>query len=100
MIALYVAAFVYFDVPWARVIPGLRQLAWFVVAMFPPDPGGHLVTYLNALGETLAIAFLGTLLGAVLALPLGVLAARNVIYPRFCGCRSSASSTPCAGSIR
>ena len=35
--------------------------------------------YLNALGETLAIALLGTLLGAVLALPLGVLAARNVI---------------------
>ncbi len=83
MIALYVAAFVYFDVPWARVVPGLRQLVWFVVAMFPPVPGGHLVTYLNALGETLAIAFLGTLLGAVLALPLGVLAARNVIPSAF-----------------
>ena len=83
MIALYVAAFVSFDVPWARVIPGLRQLVWFVVAMFPPDPGGHLVTYLNALGETLAIALLGTLLGAVLALPLGVLAARNVIASAF-----------------
>ncbi len=83
MTALYVAAFVYFDVPWARVIPGLRQLVWFVVAMFPPDPGGHLVTYLNALGETLAIALLGTLLGAVLALPLGVLAARNVIPSAF-----------------
>jgi phosphonate transport system permease protein len=83
MIALYVAAFVFFDVPWGRVVPGLRQLAWFVVAMFPPDPGGHLVTYLNALGETLAIAFLGTLLGAVLALPLGVLAARNVIPSAF-----------------
>jgi phosphonate transport system permease protein len=79
MIALYVAAFVTFDVPWARVVPGLRQLVWFVVAMFPPDPGGHLAAYLNALGETLAIAFLGTLLGAVPALPLGVLAARNVI---------------------
>ncbi len=83
MIALYVAAFVTFDVPWGRVVPGLRQLVWFVVAMFPPDPGGHLVTYLNALGETLAIAFLGTLLGAVLALPLGVLAARNVIASAF-----------------
>ncbi len=83
MIALYVAAFVYFDVPWGRVVPGLRQLGWFVVAMFPPDPGGHLVTYLNALGETLAIALLGTLLGAVLALPLGVLAARNVIPSAF-----------------
>jgi phosphonate transport system permease protein len=62
-----------------RIVPGTRQLAWFVGEMFPPDPGGHLATYLNALGETLAIALLGTLLGAVLALPLGVLAARNVI---------------------
>jgi phosphonate transport system permease protein len=79
MIALYVGAFTYFDVPWGRIIPGLRQLAWFVGEMLPPDPSGHFVTYLNALGETLAIAFLGTLLGAVLALPLGVLAARNVI---------------------
>ena len=79
MTALYVGAFVSFDVPWGRIVPGLRQLVWFVGEMFPPDPGEHLVTYLNALGETLAIALLGTLLGAVLALPLGVLAARNVI---------------------
>jgi hypothetical protein len=33
----------------------------------------------NALGETLAISLLGTLLVAVLALPLGFLAARNVV---------------------
>ena len=79
MTALYIGALVYFDVPWARIVPGPRQLAWFVGEMFPPDPGGHLATYLNALGETLAIAVLGTLLGAVLALPLGVLAACNVI---------------------
>jgi phosphonate transport system permease protein len=79
MIALYVGAFSSFDVPWARIIPGLRQLAWFVPEMLPPDPGGHFVLYLNAHGETLAIALLGTLLGAVLALPLGVLGARNVV---------------------
>ncbi len=79
MLALYVGAFVYFDVPWGRLAPGLSQLAWFVREMIPPDPGGHLATYLNALGETLAISWLGTLLGAVFALPLGVLAARNVI---------------------
>jgi phosphonate transport system permease protein len=81
MTALYFAAFAYFSVPWRRIVPGLMQLLWFGGEMFPPDPGGHLVTYLNALGETLAIALLGTLLGAILALPLGVLAARNVIPP-------------------
>ena len=79
MTALYFAAFAYFSVPWGRIVPGLMQLLWFVREMLPPDPGGHLVTYLNALGETLAIALLGTLLGAMLALPLGALAARNVI---------------------
>ena len=79
MTAIYAGAFVYFDVPWGRIVPGLWQLVWFVGEMFPPDPGGHLSTYLNALGETLAIALLGTLLGALLALPLGALAARNVI---------------------
>ena len=79
MLALYVGAFVYFDVPWGRLLPGLSQLAWFVREMVPPDPGEHLATYVDALGETLAISLLGTLLGAVFALPLGVLAARNVI---------------------
>ena len=79
MAALYVWAFVWFDVPWARVLPGCRQLLWFLAAMIPPDPGPRLVTYLGALGETLAIALLGTLIGALFALPLGVLAARNAM---------------------
>ena len=79
MAALYVVAFIYFDVPWSRIGPGFRQLGWFIEEMFPPDAGGHFLTYLNALGETLAIAWLGTLLGAVFALPFGILAARNVI---------------------
>ena len=79
MAAIYVGAFVYFDVAWSRLIPGFWQILWFLESMVPPDPGGHLVTYLNALGETLAIAWLGTLLGALFALPLGILAARNVI---------------------
>ncbi|HYA74114.1 MAG TPA: phosphonate ABC transporter, permease protein PhnE, partial [Roseiarcus sp.] len=79
MLALYVGAFVYFDVPWGRLLSGFSQLAWFVREMVPPDPGEHWGTYVNALGETLAISLLGTLLGAVFALPLGVLAARNVI---------------------
>ena len=65
MTAIYVGAFATFDVPWGRIVPGLRQLGWFVAEMFPPDPGNHLVTYLNALGETLAIALLGTHFGAL-----------------------------------
>jgi phosphonate transport system permease protein len=79
MVAIYIAALAYFDVPWGRLVPGFRQLVWFVGAMIPPDPGGHFWTYLDALGETLAISLLGTLLGALFALPLGILAARNVV---------------------
>jgi phosphonate transport system permease protein len=79
MAAIYVAAFVWFDVPWGRIIPGFWQLLWFLSEMIPPDPGGHFWTYLDALGETLAIALLGTLLGAAIALPLGAVAARNVV---------------------
>jgi phosphonate transport system permease protein len=47
--------------------------------MFPPDPGWGptLLRYLHAMGETVAIAFLGTLISAILAFPLASLAARN-----------------------
>ncbi len=62
-----------------RLMTGLRQLGWFVMLMIPPDPGTSLPTYLVAMGETLSIAFLGTLLAAVFALPVSLLAARNII---------------------
>ena len=47
--------------------------------MVPPSSGVHLALYLDALGQTLAIAFLGTLLAGILAVPFGFLAARNVV---------------------
>lgn len=62
-----------------RLGSGLVQLGRFTAMMFPPDPGTQLPLYMHALGETLAIAFLGTLGGALLALPFGFLAAKNVI---------------------
>ncbi|MGA2126889.1 MAG: phosphonate ABC transporter, permease protein PhnE [Xanthobacteraceae bacterium] len=66
----------------ARFGSGIVQLGHFVSLMVPPSSGGRLPTYVKALGETLAIAFLGTLLAALLALPLGFLAARNVVTNR------------------
>jgi phosphonate transport system permease protein len=45
--------------------------------MFPPMPGTHLAVLLHAMGETLAIAFLGTLAAALLAFPIGFIAASN-----------------------
>lgn len=67
-----------------RIFAGLGRLRDIVLLMFPPTPGSadHFWTYLNALGQTLAIAFLGTSVAAVFALPLGFLAARNVVAGR------------------
>jgi phosphonate transport system permease protein len=47
--------------------------------MIPPDPGSSLPAYLVALGETLSIAMLGTTLAALFALPVSLLAARNIV---------------------
>jgi len=63
----------------SRLASGMSRLGDFTLLMFPPNPGPNLVLYLSALGETLAIALLGTLIAAVLAFPLSVLAARNVL---------------------
>ena len=63
----------------ARLLSGMRQLGWITLMMLPPDPGPFLPLYLKALGETLSIALLGTTLAAVMALPVSLLAARNII---------------------
>ncbi len=58
---------------------GLDKLALFGAAAIPPSDGGQLPRILKALGETFAMAFAGTCLAAVAALPLGVLGAKTVI---------------------
>jgi phosphonate transport system permease protein len=63
----------------ARILNGLHQLGWITLMMIPPDPGSSLPLYLTALGETLSIALLGTTIAAVFALPVSLLAARNIV---------------------
>jgi phosphonate transport system permease protein len=63
----------------ARMLAGVRQLSWITLMMLPPDPGASLPAYLVAMGETLSIALLGTTLAAVFALPVSLLAARNIV---------------------
>jgi phosphonate transport system permease protein len=58
---------------------GIGRLGVIVGLMFPPTPRGLLPLYLKGLAETLAIAFLGTMLAAVIAFPLAFVAARNVV---------------------
>ncbi|KAA0075332.1 phosphonate ABC transporter, permease protein PhnE [Tardiphaga sp. P9-11] len=84
--AIFVAALALFifglnelDFSPARMWTGLRELGWITMMMIPPNPGSSLPAYLQAMGETLSIALLGTTLAAVFALPISLLAARNVI---------------------
>jgi phosphonate transport system permease protein len=84
--AIFVAALALFifglnelDFSPARMWTGLRELGWITMMMIPPNPGSSLPAYLQAMGETLSIALLGTTLAAVFALPVSLLAARNVI---------------------
>ncbi|MGU3495771.1 phosphonate ABC transporter, permease protein PhnE [Xanthobacteraceae bacterium A53D] len=62
-----------------RMWIGLDRLGLFASLLFPPDPGTRFPAFLQALGETLAIALLGTLTAALVAFPFAFLAAKNVI---------------------
>jgi phosphonate transport system permease protein len=77
--AILIYGLVDLDFSPSRFLAGLSQLGWIGLMMIPPDPGSSLPVYLKALGETLSIALLGTTLAAVFALPVSLLAARNVV---------------------
>lgn len=81
MVGLFLYAVSTFEVTIWRVLSGFGNLGTFVVLMLPPDPGSlaRAMIFVKALFETIAIAFLGTILAAILAFPLGFLAARNVV---------------------
>jgi phosphonate transport system permease protein len=82
--ALYVYGLISFGLTPALLITGLWRMWDIAGLMLPPNPGSaaRALIYLGALGQTLAIAFFGTLLGAALALPMGFLAARNIVANR------------------
>lgn len=78
-LAIFIFGLIDLDFSLSRLIAGVSQLGWISLMMLPPDPGSSLPAYLAALGETLSIALLGTTLAALAALPVSLLAARNVI---------------------
>ena len=82
-LALLVFGLVDLDFSPSRLVAGVSQLGWITMMMIPPDPGSSLPLYLKALGETLSIALLGTTLAALFALPVSLLAARNIVPSGF-----------------
>lgn len=61
-------------------VDGVLKFGSVVVAqLFPPTGWEQLPMFLRVMGETLAMAFLGTVLGAVVAFPLSFLASKNMM---------------------
>lgn len=79
---LTVWSFVRVDLSWLALWRGLADLPRTLALFFPPSTGGALDTLLEQLLVTVQIALAATTLGAVLAIPIGVLAARNVVANR------------------
>ena len=62
---------------------GVSKFASVVVAqLFPPSGLDNLPLFLKVMGETIAMALLGTLLGATFAFPLSFLASKNMTRSR------------------
>jgi phosphonate transport system permease protein len=84
--AIYVAlsllalrwAFSGLDVSWQRIAQGLPQAGQIVAEMFTPPRWSYAPRVLEGLRESVQIAALGTAVAAILALPFGALAARNL----------------------
>ncbi len=69
----------WFDITPGRLARGVSGLFVIVRQMVPPSPGEQWQDILRGLGESVAMAFLGTVVAAVVAVPLGFLGARNVV---------------------
>lgn len=78
VIFLTVYCLVIFDFSPLRFWNGLGQLGAILRHMFPPESGGNMTEFLWAIAETLAMAFLGTLFAAIIAVPLSFFASKNV----------------------
>ena len=67
-----------------KLVAGLGRVVEIGGLMLPPDPKdwAHVRVFSWALVETVAISLLGTLFAALLAFPVGLLAARNVTTQR------------------
>lgn len=82
---LFTGLFVYclwaFDFSPERIWTGITRFGRVLSFMFPPhvwETWEEFAEILNGLGETLAMAFLGTVLGAVVAFPISFLGAKNI----------------------
>ncbi len=78
--ALYASTIL--DITWPRFIAGLGHGARFISRMWPPNVAPDKLELLTrGMIESLQIAIIATVVGVLLALPLGLAAARNLAPP-------------------
>ena len=78
--ALYASTIL--DITWPRFIAGLGHGARFISRMWPPNVAPDKLELLTSgMIESLQIAIIATVVGVLLALPLGLAAARNLAPP-------------------
>jgi phosphonate transport system permease protein len=68
-----------FDITPLRIWNGLSGLFVIIRLMIPPSPGELWLDILKGIAESVAMAFLGTAMAAIVAVPLGFLGARNIV---------------------
>ena len=67
----------------AGFLHGMMKFGSVVIAqLFPPKGFEHLPEFIKVMGETIAMAFVGTLLGALFAFPLSFFASKNMTRSR------------------
>ncbi len=82
IVAIYVWTFLGIDIDWARAIARIQDnFARVIPNLFSPDWSATAEVSLSIL-ETVLIAFAGSLMAAILAIPLGFLAAQNMTGSR------------------
>lgn len=78
-LSLFILGLIELDVTIERLLKGFSKLADVFGLMVPPESKGRTIEFMWAIAETVAMAFLGTLIASILAVPLALLGARNVM---------------------
>lgn len=82
MVLLTIAAWINVDMSAGQFFSGLAKMPETLALFLPPSSAGMMDTLIEELLVTLQIAFAATLIGAVIAVPIGILAASNVVANR------------------
>ncbi len=89
MIVYLILAWLSIDVNWQRVWQGFDRGAAFVSSFLSPDFSSRGSDIFAGLWESLTMTFTATVIGVIVAVPIGLGAARNIApWPVYYACRS------------